>query len=284
MSYSKNSKFLAFPFLPSLASFIYIFLVIAAPVAVNFGICENTTKSFSCKILPNNKLADFDKWGSYLSGALVPLSLIWVALAFRLQKAQLFEQSLQQIKSAEMAYNSQKIADRHYLSSLAPTYCDRMERALLNLAKLLNGDLPSRLNRKARNEIVDTTDVFNVLLSYYGQTHDLNKGNLSEREVSDIKSLLVDSDVADYLKQFFIPFNEFKRRCDDLDCTVLIPLEFTQLAMIIKSNFLRTTWLWQSDPEERLKLAEIVGWTDENLRKLYPNYPTDDPWDPFYPK
>jgi hypothetical protein len=50
--------------------------------------------------------AEFDKWGSYLSGALVPISLIGVAMAFRLQQRQSIEQARQQLRAAEIAARS----------------------------------------------------------------------------------------------------------------------------------------------------------------------------------
>jgi hypothetical protein len=143
--------------LPAVLSIIYVAAVLGLPLATNLGLCTSGVSPGICWLLPTTKLTEFDKWGSYLSGALVPLSLIWVAMAFRLQHRQLLEQATQQARAAEIAFDAQRIADRQALSAVANTYLERMDEAL-RIWRSLSTAICPQLQREP------TTDVFPTIM------------------------------------------------------------------------------------------------------------------------
>lgn len=229
--------------LPAVLSIIYVAAVLGFPLAVNFGLCTSSGSWGICWLLPTTKLTEFDKWGSYLSGALVPLSLIWVAMAFRLQQRQLLDQARQQARAAEIAFESQRIADRQALSALADTYLERMDEALRNLAELINSNLPSATEgsydgRVPDNQVASSmTGVAQVFTSYHNIFITLGRGGVNEEEVHSLKALFVDSDMSDHLGFFFETFNEFHARCKELDCLILIPPHVRSMAGHAKVEF-----------------------------------------------
>jgi hypothetical protein len=268
-------------------SLIYIVIVLGAPLVVKLGVCSNSTAHVFCWLLPNTALTEFDKWGSYLSGALVPLSLVWVGLAFRLQQRQLLDQGRQQARASEIAFESQRIADRQALSALAPTYLTRMDTALRDFAELLNSNLSRSTEGEAGGRVPDAevatsmSAVGWVFTTYHNRLIGLARGELGDEEVHYLKQLFIDSDMSDYLDFFFEPFNEFERRCRNLDCMILMPPHVHSMAGSIKWNFLRSTWRWHPDQAERLRLAHLVGWTASELEARFAENPEDEAWVPY---
>jgi len=270
-----------------IVSLVYIAIVLGAPLVVNLGICSNNSAHVLCWLLPSTALTEFDKWGSYLSGALVPLSLVWVGLAFRLQQRQLLEQGRQQARASEIAFESQRIADRQTLSALAPTYLTRMDAALRDFAELINSNLYGSTEGEVGGRVPDEevatsmSAVGSVFTTYHNRLIGLARGELGDEEAHDLKQLFIDSDMSDYLDFFFEPFNEFERRCRDLDCMILMPPHVRSMAGTIKWNFLRSTWRWHPDQTERLRLARLVGWTASELQARFAEQPEDEVWDPY---
>lgn len=268
-------------------SLIYIVIVLGAPLAVKLDVCKDSTAYFVCRFLPTMPLTEFDKWGSYLSGALVPLSLVWVGLAFRLQQRQLLDQGRQQARASEIAFESQRIADRQALSALAPTYLIRMDEALRDLAELINSNLDRSTEGEFAGRVPDAevatsmSAVGSVFMTYHNRLILLARGELGDKEVHYLKKLFVDSDMSDYLDFFFEPFNEFERRCRNLECMILMPPHVRSMAGSIKWNFLRSTWRWHPDQTERLRLAHLVGWTASELEARFAENPEDEEWIPY---
>jgi hypothetical protein len=266
-----------------LLSTSYVLLVFLLPAAVNLGWC--TSKSRVCDLLPSSPLIEFDKWGDYLSGALVPLSLVWVAMAFRLQHRQLSDQAVQQAKAATIAYETQRIADRQALTALASTYIGRMETALRDLAELINSDLRvettgSPFGRTPDDEIAASlSGVHSVFRNYHNIL--CNVDEVNAEDMHSLKSLFVDSDMEDYLRFFFEPYNEFRSRCAELDCMILMPTHLDSAARSLKWNFLRSTWKWHPDVNERDRLAKLVGWTDAELEKHFAEFPEQAKYEPY---
>jgi hypothetical protein len=267
--------------LPAVLSILYVAAVIGLPTAANLELCAVAARGI-CSLLPTTKLTEFDKWGSYLSGALVPLSLIWVAMAFRLQRRQLLEQATQQARATEIAYESQRVADRQTLSALAHTYLVRMDEALRDMAKLINSDLSPANGRIPDDQIaLSTASVANVYMNYHNILIAYSRGELNSEEAHSLKALFVDSDMSDFLEFFFEPFNEFHAHCKELDCLILLPPRVQSMASQIKWNFLRSTWKWHPDQNERQRLARLVGWTDQELSERFTEWPDDETWEPY---
>jgi len=270
-----------------IVSLIYIVIVLGAPLVIKLGVCSNNTAHVFCWFLPSTALTEFDKWGSYLSGALVPLSLVWVGLAFRLQQRQLLDQGRQQARASEIAFESQRIADRQALSALAPTYLTRMDAALRDFAELINSNLDRSTEGEVGGRVADAevatsmSAVGSVFRTYHNRLIFLARGELGDEEVHDLKQLFIDSDMSDYLDFFFEPFNEFERRCRDLDCMILMPPHVRSMAGTIKWNFLRSTWRWHPDQTERLRLAHLVGWTASELEARFAENQEDKAWVPY---
>ena len=123
--------------------------------------------------------------------------------------------------------------------------------------------------------------VGSVFTTYHNRLIGLAKSELNDKEVHDLKQLFIDSDMSDYLDFFFEPYNEFERRCRDLDCMILMPPHVRSIAGSIKWNFLRSTWRWHPDQTERLRLAHLVGWTANELQARFADSPADEVWDPY---
>lgn len=275
--------------LPLVLSISYIIAIFSLPAFVNFGLCNTPDWKNICQFLPTQNLTEFDKWGSYLSGALVPLSLIWVGMAFRLQQRQLYEQGKHQADAAKIAYESQKITDRQTLTSMASTYIQRMETALQKLAGLIDSNAP----RTARGEYgpvlnpnrkITSKDVANVFRTLHNTLVAIRHGEIADHDLRSTKSLFVDSDISDYLDSFFNIYNEYYRRCETLDCLILIPPNIISIASDLKYSILRSTCRWHTDERERNRLKCLIGWTDVELERYYAENPEDKFLEPFDPE
>ncbi len=263
---------------------MYVAAVLGLPTATNLELCASASRGI-CWLIPTTKLTEFDKWGSYLSGALVPLSLIWVAMAFRVQQRQLSEQATQQARAAEIAYQSQRVADRQALTALSDTYLMRMDKALRDFAELINSDLSPSRGRVPDDQLaLSMANVAGVFNNYYNVLIAYSRGELNSEETHSLKALFIDSDISDYLGFFFEPFNEFYARCKELDCLILLPPYIRSMADMIKWNFLRSTWKWHPDQDERRRLAHLVGWTDQELNERFAEWPDDEAWEPYEPE
>jgi hypothetical protein len=215
----------------------------------------------------------------------VPLSLIWVAIAFRVQQRQLSEQATQQARAAEIAYQSQRVADRQALTALSDTYLMRMDKALRDFAELINSDLSPSRGRVPDDQLaLSMANVAEVFNNYHNVLIAYSRGELNSEETHSLKALFIDSDISDYLGFFFEPFNEFYARCKELDCLILLPPHVRSMADMIKWNFLRSTWKWHPDQDERRRLAHLVGWTDQELNERFAEWPEDEAWEPYDPE
>lgn len=271
---------------PWTLSAIYVITVLVLPILVNLGYCDSEKWQVVCKIIPSVKLNDFDKWGSYLSGALVPLSLLWVGMAFRLQQKQLAEQGIQQISSANATYEAQKITDRQTLISMTETYVRRMEEAIKNFASLVDSNAPGEPSTFYGPFLEYGKDVTNkdagiVLIRLHNLLIGIDRGELSVSDVIATKSLFVDTDISDFVNDFFEIYNEFHRRCVALDCIILIPPHIISNSESLKYSILRSTCRWHADEHERNRLKYLIGWTDQELEAQYLLCPKDALLDPF---
>ncbi len=162
-----------------------------------------------------------------------------------------------------------------------------MDEALRDLAELINSNLSPATEESWRGRVPDDqvassmTGVAQVFTSYHNILIALGRGELNEEEVHSLKALFVDSDMSDYLGFFFETFNEFYARCKELDCLILVPPHVRSMANTIKWNFLRSTWKWHPDQNERQRLARLVGWTDEAQRERFAESPDDETWKPY---
>lgn len=274
-------------FFPVALSILYVVAVFTVPLVLNLGVCDQTNAKTLCKYLPAQKLTEFDKWGSYLSGALVPLSLLWVALAFRLQQQQLAEQAIQQTHSATLALEAQKINDRQTLVSMAPMYLARMDQSLLDLAELINSNLPAEspnhfFGQVPQSEFENSERAVGaVFIRLHNLTAGIARGEVNERDLLATKELFVDTDMSDFLNFFFEIYNEFYLRCRELECLVLLPPRIEAGASSLKYSILRTSWRWHPDEEERARLLRLVGWTDGELNQHFLDVPSDNLWEPY---
>ena len=170
-------------------------------------------------------------------------------------------------------------ASLRWVASLAFDRKRELSRLSGNLSRSIEGEVGGRVP----DEEVATSmsAVAWVFTTYYNRLISLARGELSDEDVHALKQLFVDSDMSDYLDFFFEPFNEFERRCRDLDCMILVPPHVRSMAGSIKWNFLRSTWHWHPDQSERLRLAYLVGWTVSEMQARFAEYPEDEVWDPY---
>lgn len=272
--------------IPWVLSAIYVLTVFALPLLVNLEYCNSEKWKTICKITSAVKLNEFDKWGSYLSGALVPLSLLWVGMAFRLQQKQLAEQGQDQINSANTAYQAQKITDRQTLISMAGTYIERMEDSLRDFASLVDSNAP-RTPGTIYGPVLDydrdvtNKDVGYVLMHLHNLLICIDREEVLFSDIIATKALFVDTDISDVVNSFFEIYNEFHSRCVALQCLILIPPFITSTAHSLKHIILRSTCRWHVDQQERDRLKYLIGWTDEELKAQFLIRPEDGFLDPF---
>jgi hypothetical protein len=144
-------------------------------------------------LLPTTKITEFDM-------GLVSIRRARTAVAYlgcdgvSTATAQLLDQARQQARAAEIAFKSQ-LADRQALSALADTYLEPMDKALRDLAELINSNRSSATEGSYDGGVPDAqvassmTGVAQVFTNYHNILITLGRGELNEEEVHSLKAL-----------------------------------------------------------------------------------------------